>query len=133
MVSLFSHIVLASIYQSVDFSFALLLIILQKETKSQTGQPIEDRFRVKSFGRHQSEANKELFFKTFTRIQSKMCSAESSNDDLAIRFHSGKGIFTFHYTGVGCRGKCFCVLCQGILRTDWGDWRRFGKLTILQK
>lgn len=68
VVSLFSHIVLASIYQSVDFSFALLLIILQKETKSQTGQPIEDGFCVKSFGRHQSEANKELFFKTFTRI-----------------------------------------------------------------
>lgn len=34
VVSLFSHVVLARVYQSVDFSFSLFLIILQKETES---------------------------------------------------------------------------------------------------
>lgn len=51
VVSLFSHIVLTSIYQSVDFSFALFFIILQKE--SQTGQHDEDGFCLNSIRRHQ--------------------------------------------------------------------------------
>lgn len=36
VVSLFCHIVLAGVHQTIDFSFALFLVILQKETDRQT-------------------------------------------------------------------------------------------------
>lgn len=37
VVSLFRHIVLAGVHQPIDFSFALFLVILQKETERQVG------------------------------------------------------------------------------------------------